>query len=355
MKTGFCHSRVCHTLADKFLWHCFPLSWLLLASLAQAGTQPGIEPVIFAAYGDMPYMVKLPDGRTDEEVLLQDIAPKIRNNANIPFVIHVGDLGKPQYACSDAWLEKTKSFWQQELRKPVFYTPGDNDWTDCDRKKLQEPKSELARLDAIRRIFFKQPMTLAADWRYEQQRSLPENQTWQYRGIRFVTQHIVNSDNGRREILLDDPQHALQLVEQRDRENKIWLDHAFDLARNPETRAVVVAMQVDPFGPPDGDRDAMARCIGKLAYGSFCQHLESLASSLDKPVLLVHGDTNAYCLDQPFDRVKVPKLWRLNTPGDFKVIDAALIAFDPANNIHPFGVTGVLSGNPAPQTCDYSR
>jgi hypothetical protein len=74
-----------------------------------------------------------------------------------------------------------------------------------------------------------------------------------------------------------------------------------------------------------------------------------------KPVLLIHGDTNAYCLDQPFSTRQAPKLWRLNAPGDYQVIDAAVIAFDPASADRPFKVTGLLSGQPAPGVCDFSR
>jgi hypothetical protein len=283
------------------------------------------------------------------------VAPAIRNSAEIPFVIHLGDVARPQYACTDAWLEKIREFWQKELVKPVFYTPGDNEWTDCDRPKLAEPKSELARLDAIRRLFFSKPVPLGRDWRYEQQASLPENQTWQYKGVRFVTQHMVSTDNGRKEILLDDPERAIRLVDKRDKENLAWLEHAFILAQDAATQAVVVATQVDMFGPPDGSQDALARCLDSPAYGEFCRRLELLASALNKPVLLIHGDTNAYCLDQPFSPDKSPKLWRLNAPGDYKVVDVARVRFDPSSTDRPFSVTGLLSGQPAPRVCDYSR
>jgi len=97
---------------------------------------------------------------------------------NIPFVIHLGDLGRPDVACTDSWLEKTRLFWENELIKPVFYTPGDNDWTDCDREKLVVRSKELERLDAVRRILFSQPKPLGSVWQYEEQASLPENQTW---------------------------------------------------------------------------------------------------------------------------------------------------------------------------------
>ncbi|MDB9492883.1 hypothetical protein PN478_20505 [Dolichospermum circinale CS-534/05] len=145
------------------------------------------EKVTFAAYGDMPYFAKSADGRTDEQVLIQDIAPKFRQREDIPFVIHLGDLGRPQDTCYDTWLEKNKTFWKSDIVKPVFFTPGDNDWTDCDREGLTVRKSELERLDAIRRVFFSQPKTLNPEWRYEEQATLPENETWWYKGVRFVT------------------------------------------------------------------------------------------------------------------------------------------------------------------------
>ena len=332
-------------------------SFLLILSVFATGAMADTLPsttVTFAAYGDIPYMVKLPDGRTDAQVLTEDIAPKIRQNDDIPFVIHVGDLGRPQDTCSDAWLEKSKAFWENELVKPVFYTPGDNDWTDCDRANLANPKSELGRLDAIRQILFSQPKTLSPEWRYERQEGFPENETWWYNGVLFVTQHDVSTDNGRTEILLDDPQKAIQLADERDEANLVWLDRAFEKATNSDTAAVVVATQLDPFGPAQGDETPLSRCLSNPAYKGFCVHLQAFASKLDKPVLLIHGDTNAYCLDQPFSVEEAPKLWRLNAPGDYKYIDASLISFDPTSSAQPFKVTGLLSGNTPPQVCDYS-
>ncbi|MGK7874408.1 MAG: hypothetical protein AB4426_14190 [Xenococcaceae cyanobacterium] len=297
----------------------------------------------------------MPDGRSDEQVLVEDIAPEIQRRDDLPFVIHLGDLGRPQDACSDAWLEKSKAFWENELLKPVFYTPGDNDWTDCDRQNLPMPTSELERLEAVRRIFFSQPKTLSVEWRYETQSSLPENAIWWHEGILFVTQHIVSTDNGRTDIQLDDPKQAIALVDERDKGNQLWLSHAFEMAKKSDTAAVVVATQLDPFGAPKGEENAFARCMNNPAYKGFCSHLQMLASTLDKPVLLVHGDTNAYCLDQPFSLEQAPKLWRLNAPGDFKVIDASVVSFNPANSDQPFEATGLLSGTAAPQECDYSR
>ncbi|MFN7658183.1 MAG: hypothetical protein ACK5P3_08570, partial [Dolichospermum sp.] len=152
-----------------------------------------------------------------------------------------------------------------------------------------------------------------------------------------------------------DPIKVNKLVDERDKDNAIWLNHAFEMAKDSDTSAVVVATQLDPFAPDGSTGDVFSRCLNNHAYKGFCEQLQTLAANLDKPVLLVHGDTNAYCFDQPFPVGKTPKLWRLNAPGDFKVIDASLISFDPSNSNKPFEVTGLLSGKETPQICDYSR
>jgi hypothetical protein len=334
---------------------CFVLGCGSMAC-APKRVEPTAEwPIQFAAYGDMPYGVMMPDGRSDAQVLAEDIAPEIRRREDLPFVIHLGDLGRPQDVCADAKLEEHKAFWVTALVKPVFYTPGDNEWTDCDRPQLPAPASELERLAAIRRIFFGQSKDLGPAWQYETQSAQPENALWWYASVLFVTVHMVSTDNGRDEIFLDDPVHAIGLVTDRDEANRLWLEHAFTLATNQEAAAVVVATQLDPFGPPEGGLDAFTQCKNRPAYAAFCEQILMLSAALGKPVLLLHGDTNAYCLDQPFPTTRAPKLWRLNAPGDFKVVDAAVISINPYRPNRPFTVSGLLSGQAAPQECDYSQ
>ena len=53
------------------------------------------------------------------------------------------------------------------------------------------------------------------------------------------------------------------------------------------------------------------------AFALFRDQLRRLARRFGKPVLLVHGDTNPYCLDKSFGMPGAPGLWRLNASGDF--------------------------------------
>ncbi len=309
--------------------------------------------ITFAAYGDIPYLVDMGDGRTDKDILFEDIAPGIRNRDDLPFVFHLGDTGRPEDACSDEWLEQNQEFWTNDIVHPVFYIVGDNDWTDCDRESVPNRSSEIERLKAVRRVMFSSPKVVNPEWRYTTQPELPENAMWWYKDILFVTQHYVSTDNGRSQILLDDPEEAIALVDERDAANRKWLNQAFLRAAKRDAAAVVVAAHLDPFGPAIADETPLSRCVNNPAYKDFCLQLQRQAAEFDKPVLFLHGDTNAYCLDQPFSQKKAPKLWRLNAPGDYQYIDADLVSIYPDSD-RPFEAIGLLSGEPAPDVCDYS-
>ena len=82
-------------------------------------------------------------------------------------MIHLGDLSRPETACSDNWLRQSPTFWQRELVKPVFYTPGDNDWADCDRESLAVRQSEIEGLQQLRTILFSSPKTVTPGWQLE--------------------------------------------------------------------------------------------------------------------------------------------------------------------------------------------
>ena len=89
-----------------------------------------------------------------------------------------------------------------------------------------------------------------------------------------------------------------------------------------------------------------------IVYGS-AYAKERMALEYKKPVLVVHGDTNAYCFNQ--QSKAIPNLWHFNGPGDFKVSDAARIVFDPNNNKEPFEIRGVLNPVKPPLECNYNH
>ena len=81
----------------------------------------------FVALGDLPYT------NSQAKDLEAEIKPKIQIGG-FPFVIHYGDFKSGGDDCNDAELQAAYNQIMSLLPGRVFFTPGDNDWTDCDRK-----------------------------------------------------------------------------------------------------------------------------------------------------------------------------------------------------------------------------
>src|SRR5215510_10855860 len=109
-------------------------------------------------WGDMPYsdlqaLVGVPN-------LIADM-----NAQKLAFTVHDGDLkagnGTPGSVtptiCSDALYLQALGYFNA-LKAPAAFTPGDNDWTDCDRPSNGSFNS-LERLDHERALFFSTPFS----------------------------------------------------------------------------------------------------------------------------------------------------------------------------------------------------
>ncbi|TAN49658.1 MAG: hypothetical protein EPN21_11085 [Methylococcaceae bacterium] len=361
-------------LSTKLIWPAGNYFVVLAAWLCwpHHGANAAAPEFSFVAFGDM---YDKPASAYDiEKILYQDIAVQIRTKTEIPFAIDLGDIGRPENgsSCNDAALLKRKALWWNVMVKPVFYTPGDNDWTDCDRAKTMDengkinPVSELYRLDQVRKWLTDTPQGIDKSWGYERQENFPENAIWRYRDVVFITLHIVGTFNGRDlnparpETLIDDKATTARLADERDQANALWLRRAFTLAaEDGGVRAVVMAIQADPFEPYTGVNPGatlLEQCVAHPLgmYKAFCSDLGQLAGKLNKPVLLIHGDTSPYCLDRPA-AVAAPLLWRLNAPGDFNAFDAgaALVTVAAGDAARPFQAVGLLNGQPAPAECKF--
>lgn len=323
----------------------------------------------FAVYGDMPYSA------AEFAFMRGTASEKIARDDRIGFVIALGDLGRPEgyprdatpdvrlmtSACTDDWQNRQRELWRDGFRKPVFLTPGDNDWTDCDdARRVPKPVSELGRLDALRRIHFAVPPPLLDPaWRYRAQDAQPENATWSAAGVRFATIHVVGTSNGRKYIDLDDKGAALASADARDVANLAWIVEAFQAARIEDAAAVVIAMQADPFDPGrDKNRPSLApplaRCLANAAFAPVCRELATQTQAFRKPVLLVHGDTAPACLEQVDTADGQRSFWRLNAWGDrSSPPDITVVDVDPASPDKPFGVSGLVHDGAMPGTCIY--
>lgn len=304
------------------------------------------EPVEFVVLGDLPY--------GDDQIRSLDFIGSKISEAGFPFVIHYGDLKAGDVPCDDALLGQRRKQLFGLVEGGLFYTPGDNDWTDCDRTSAGD-FDELERLDKLRDMFFSEDLPSKPEWRIERQDpEYPENARWVYGGLQFVTLHIVGSDNGRHEIEeTDPPERALDAVDARDQANLVWLDAAFDQAQDSDLAALIAVIHADPVEIlHHAHRNRSCSQTERTVcnpYLPFLQRLTERADQFGKPVLLVHGSTSNFCLDPGFGGWRAPKLWRLNGPGDFVVIDAAVVSFD-ADDRNPFEVRSLLTQD-APPRC----
>jgi hypothetical protein len=115
------------------------------------------------------------------------------NSQNLAFTVHDGDLKSGGSECTDAVYLNALDYFNS-LEAPAMFTPGDNDWTDCDRIAGY---SSLAQLEKERHLFFSTPFSLGQhSLRQEVQRTpYVENRRWSLRGVTYATLNIQSSCN----------------------------------------------------------------------------------------------------------------------------------------------------------------
>src|SRR6266581_1851530 len=100
-------------------------------------------------WGDLPYSTL--QATVGVPNLIADM-----NSQDLAFTAHDGDLKAGSSVCSDAVYTQALGYFSS-LRAPAIFTPGDNDWVDCDRTAGY---NSLTQLDKERALFFGTPFTL---------------------------------------------------------------------------------------------------------------------------------------------------------------------------------------------------
>ncbi|WP_375207995.1 metallophosphoesterase family protein [Hyphococcus sp.] len=311
----------------------------------------------FPVIGDIPY------SDSDRKVLHEEIVPAIKAGG-YPFVIHIGDYKGGGAPCTPEEDEAQLALIETLAPIPVFYTPGDNEWTDCDRHKdaaTGRPASELARLVRLETLFFTEPVGAPEEIYVRSMPNAPGNATWDYKGVRFAMVHVVGTGNGRREVMGDDPAEAARLADKRERDALNWLTVAAAAARTENATALVIAMHADMT-------DVKAENLGVACEGAAAGRQETCdafvalraairraANSFGGPTLLIHGDTAPFTLRQSFAGDEANNLWILNAAGDYGVNsqdipygvqDATFVSVDPLAAA-PFSAKGIATARPA--------
>ncbi|MCH2574329.1 metallophosphoesterase [Candidatus Poribacteria bacterium] len=240
----------------------------------------------FLATGDLPYSAEQFDKYRQ---LLQQ-----SKSEDFSFLVHVGDFKASYAECSDQSFDQICQIFRN-YPKPVVYTPGDNDWTDCHRTG-QDP---IERLKKLRLMFYHDHRTLRLnELNVEQQSRNPrfkkyiENYRFTKSNVLFVVAHIVGSNNNYW------PQSVVAMNEFRERNTATlaFLKESFTLAERQKFAGVILIIHANPNFENSGEYE----------YGNgegfvgFLNLLHQFLASYSHPVICIHGDTHLYRIDKPF-------------------------------------------------------
>jgi len=274
-------------------------------------------------WGDLPYSTV--QATTGVPSLIADM-----NRQDLAFTAHDGDLKAGSSECTDAVYTQALSYLNS-LRAPAAFTPGDNDWTDCDRTAGY---NSLAQLDKERKLFFSTPFTLGQHRLRQDVQSTPsclavsgpapcvENRRWTLGGVTYATLNIQGSCNNLCDVAPDAAEEAA-----RNAADIAWMQQTFEIAKARRSAAVMLITQADPgFDLADGTRaplrdpKTLAETDGQPdGFQSFLTALRDEVVAFGRPVAYVHGDSHYFRIDKPFLNAQGQRLenfTRVETFGD---------------------------------------
>ncbi|WP_390624747.1 hypothetical protein [Anthocerotibacter panamensis] len=297
-----------------------------------AGAQE-TEPYAIGLWGDLPY----------SDVQAQVGVPNLiadMNAQRLAFTIHDGDLkggngtvgSVTPTTCTDALYTQGLGFFNS-LKAPAIFTPGDNDWTDCDRTSNGGFNS-LERLDHERQVFFSTPFSLGQRKLRQQVQATPlclgvsgavpcvENRRWTVGGVTYATLNVQGSCNNLCDIAPDPQEYAA-----RNAANIAWMRETFSVAKAGNSAAVMFISQADPgWDLSDGTRAPLRdpRTLAETdglpdGFQEFLIALRTEVVAFRKPVAYVHGDSHYHRVDKPFldeQGRRLENFTRVETFGD---------------------------------------
>jgi len=299
----------------------------------------GIEGNANSAYeiglwGDLPYSA------IQETVGLPNLIADM-NSQHLAFTVHDGDLktGNGAPTCNDALYVRALG-WFNSLAAPAAFTPGDNDWTDCDRPN-NGSFSSLERLSHERHVFFNTSHTFGQNTFVQEVQSSPlcrgeradhsrfsepcvENRRWTYGRVTYATLNVQGSCNNLCGDGADPAEYAA-----RNPAVIAWMHETFEEAQARDSVAVMLIGQADPgFDKTDGTRTTLRDPNTLLqdktitdpdGHFDFLVALRNEVIAFQKPVVYVHGDSHYFRVDRPFlnaNGVRLENFTRLETFGD---------------------------------------
>jgi hypothetical protein len=300
-------------------------------------------------WGDTPY----------SDVQAQTGVPNViadMNSSDIAFSVHDGDLkagnaiagSVTPTTCQNAALPSIYSQglgYFDSLREPAIFTPGDNDWTDCDRTSNGGFNS-LERLQYERSVFFSDDLSLGQHPMELEVQTAPlcqgttsltgqprfltgcvENRRWRFHKVTFATLDVQGSCNNLCSSGAGDPGGDLPEYTAREAADELWLQQTFAEAKAQGSSGVMIIWQADPGFDTAGFQGAPKRNPTTLVetdgnpdgFHDLLSKLRDETISFRKPVVLVHGDSHYLMIDKPLldaDGRRVENFTRVETYGD---------------------------------------
>jgi hypothetical protein len=272
-------------------------------------------------WGDVPYSVH------QQTIGVPNLIADM-NGRHLAFTIHDGDLkqgsGSP---CDDALYVRSEGYLNS-LVSPAMYTPGDNEWTDCDRASNGGFNS-LERLNHIRATMFDTPYSFGVHHMLQDVQAAPyvEDRRWEFGPVTYATLNIPGSDNNLTDVDPDPAEYAARKTA-----TIAWMHQAFDYAESHGSDGLMLVVQANPGfdrfdsmrAPPRNPQTLLADLqppdpSAGNGYDEFLLALRAEVIEFAKPVVLVHGDSHYFRIDKPLlDRngSRIEWFTRVETPGD---------------------------------------
>jgi hypothetical protein len=168
----------------------------------------------YAVYGDSPYGADHAQYNATPAFIAN-----INADPQVSAVVHIGDLHSGSEPCTLAYDQGLAEMWKA-FQDPVHYTPGDNEWADCQKAKQQPTAPDayqkgdpIANLTLVRQLFFPQAgvtlgqhkqlvlsQAIAYDRRYPTDKQYVENTIWMQSGAVFVNVNVPGGSNNDHDI-----------------------------------------------------------------------------------------------------------------------------------------------------------
>ena len=288
------------------------------------------RPYAIGLWGDLPY------SPTQATVGVPNLIADM-NSQRLAFTAHDGDLKSGSTECTDAVYQQALSYLNS-LRAPAVFTPGDNDWVDCDRTSGY---NDRAQLDKERQLFFATPFTLGQRRFKQEVQQTPsclgasgstpcvENRRWTLNGVTYATLNVQGTCNNLCDSKAGGGDADPAEYAARNAADIAWMQGTFDDARTRHSAAVMFISQADPGFNEDQVQGAPTRNPQTLieddaqastdGFGEFLRGLRDQVAAFRKPVVYVHGDSHYFRIDKPLENSvgqRLENFTRLETFGD---------------------------------------